>query len=315
MGKNLGVSVKNLGVPPIVLLYWSRCRDEIKWMNCAQEEADLPAEVKAAGPAPGAEAWQDSWRALEQLYTEGTVAAIGVSNFEIDEMRALLDISKVKPMVYQGNIWSVVMNKDLMGLLKDNHVHFQVYNVMGGVVHRFAYGRNARNAHRTLAEIGLHLGGTSAQVVLRWLIQQGISVIPRSWNSEHVFENAAVDILSDLDVDQMNRVEEAVKALMHSEPDQQELGKDNRIRATFYNKLDEDVEVFWVDDTRGEQKVADIPVTHQSELDTSEGHSFVARTASGFEQRCDIPSRSVGHDTYEALEKLFVLERKHAEEL
>merc|ERR1712216_810990 len=59
-----------------VLPHWPRCRKDISWMHCEQEERDLPERVKAAGPAPhlDAMAWQGSWRALEELYEEGVVS-------------------------------------------------------------------------------------------------------------------------------------------------------------------------------------------------------------------------------------------------
>ena len=102
-----------------MLLHWPRCNDEIEWMNCIQEEHELPQHVKDAGPPPHLkkDAWKDSWKALEDVYEEFAmarkidekevmrpiIASIGVSNFDFNDMRALKDIAKVQPHIYQGS--------------------------------------------------------------------------------------------------------------------------------------------------------------------------------------------------------------------
>jgi diketogulonate reductase-like aldo/keto reductase len=70
-------------------------------MHCAAEEAALPERVKLAGPAGD---WRDSWRALEAMYREGRIRALGVSNFGRDELRELLGMASVRPRVLQHNV-------------------------------------------------------------------------------------------------------------------------------------------------------------------------------------------------------------------
>ena len=73
-------SAANLGgkYPDIVILHWPRCNDAIEWMNCAGEEQALPEAVKKAGPPPSKDSWKESWRALEEMYTEGLVKVGGL---------------------------------------------------------------------------------------------------------------------------------------------------------------------------------------------------------------------------------------------
>jgi len=69
------------GPPPTVLLHWPRCRNDVPWMRCEEEESELPEEVKAVGPPPHlqpADAWEGSWAALEDAFLAGDVSNIGV---------------------------------------------------------------------------------------------------------------------------------------------------------------------------------------------------------------------------------------------
>lgn len=101
-----------------MLLHWPRCNDDIPWMHCEEEELGLPQSVKELGTAPHLDkenAWKDSWKALEDLYiehapkregkksvNEPVIASIGVSNFELEDMKALKDLARIPPHIYQG---------------------------------------------------------------------------------------------------------------------------------------------------------------------------------------------------------------------
>ena len=74
-------SLRNLGSGTRVamLLHWPRCRDDVEWMRCSEEEEDVELRYKRAGPAPHLDredAWVGSWRALEEFYKRGRLAAI-----------------------------------------------------------------------------------------------------------------------------------------------------------------------------------------------------------------------------------------------
>ena len=81
-----------------ILLHWSRCNDEISWMDCKGEEERLPQHVKDAGPPPHLDpenAWKGSWKALEELYADDElrqIESIGVSNFDHKDFKALIDV-------------------------------------------------------------------------------------------------------------------------------------------------------------------------------------------------------------------------------
>jgi hypothetical protein len=258
-------------------------------MKCEQEETDLHETVKAAGPAPGVGAWRDSWRALEQLYTEGAVAAIGVSNFNVDEMRELFEVAKVPPMILQGNLWSLFFDPHLMDLLKEHEVHFQVFNALNGILQNAYTGPKAIAAQKDMTLIGEHVGGTFPQVVLRWLIEQGISVIPRSSSSAHVQENAAIAEIGALNPAQIDRSRKAIEVLLR--PQWLGLSRSQRekawssIEATFFNHIAEDVKLYWVNGEEKEVEVGQISPQGEDKQNTHTGHRFVARTKSGIERR------------------------------
>merc|ERR1711879_59201 len=114
---------------------------------------------------------------------------------------------------------------------------------------------------KDLEMIGRDVGGTVAQVVLRWLVQQDISVIPRASSLMHVKENAAAGDVSNLDPAQTNRVLEAVKILLRSEAFAKEEKKpDTGVRQViFLNNLAEDVKMFWLNDANAEVAVGHAP--------------------------------------------------------
>ena len=108
-----------------MLIHWPRCRDDISWMHCEDEEANLPQRVKDAGPAPAEDAWKGSWTALEEFYADGKLKNIGVSNFELDDLNELLSSCKVVPQLYQGNAWQLWFRPEVLQRLSEKNVLYQ----------------------------------------------------------------------------------------------------------------------------------------------------------------------------------------------
>jgi len=207
-----------------ILLHWPRCNDEISWMDCQGEEERLPQHVKDAGPPPHLDpsAWKGSWKALEELYAGDDelrqIESIGVSNFGHEDFRMLIDEFEIAPHIIQGNVWALLYDPWLMNMVREKGVIFQAYNVMNGIVQR---GDAAPNAHRALERIGEDLGPrtTVAQVVLAWLVQQDVSVIPRASSLAHQDDNSPAS-LSKIPAmgDEVNQeIERAVRALLRGE--------------------------------------------------------------------------------------------------
>ncbi|PRW20855.1 glyoxal reductase [Chlorella sorokiniana] len=133
--------------------------------------------------------WQDSWFALEQLVREGKLRAAGVSNFNLDQMRELVQIAEVKPAVLQANSDLLTQNRELQAFCRRHGILLQAYSSMGGQYLMRSGKRNPVLAHPAVVSIAQRLGRTPGQVVLRWALQHGQAVIPRTSRMDRMKEN------------------------------------------------------------------------------------------------------------------------------
>ncbi|RAI85890.1 diketogulonate reductase-like aldo/keto reductase [Paenibacillus pabuli] len=123
-----------------------------------------------------------SWRAMEELYREGKVRAIGVSNFQMDRLIDLIIHNEVVPAVNQVETHPFNQQIESAAFMKENHVQIQSWAP-------FAEGRNDLFQNEVLVSIAKKVNKSVAQVVLRWLTQREIVVIPKSVRKERIVEN------------------------------------------------------------------------------------------------------------------------------
>jgi len=123
-----------------------------------------------------------SWKAMEELYKEGRIKAIGVSNFEPDQIVELMEYATVKPAVNQIETHVFFQQPNAHEFLKNNEIQMQGWSP-------FAAARNEIFENDVLATIGKKYDKSIAQVCLRWLYQRGIVSIPRSSQKVHMIEN------------------------------------------------------------------------------------------------------------------------------
>ncbi|WP_126664745.1 aldo/keto reductase [Haloterrigena salifodinae] len=123
-----------------------------------------------------------SWQAMEDLYEEGKVRAIGVSNFHPDRVMDLIVHNDVVPAVNQIETHPFYQRVDDAEFLDQYDVQHQSWGP-------FAEGKNDIFEHDVLTSIGDQYGKTATQVVLRWLIQRDIVAIPKSVHEERITEN------------------------------------------------------------------------------------------------------------------------------
>jgi 2,5-diketo-D-gluconate reductase A len=123
-----------------------------------------------------------SWRAMEDLYREGKVRAIGVSNFHPDRIMDLIIHNEVIPAVNQIETHPFCQQVETQRFLQENGVQIESWGP-------FAEGKNDLFSNELLAAIGSKYDKSVAQVVLRWLIQRGVVVIPKSVNKERIAQN------------------------------------------------------------------------------------------------------------------------------
>jgi len=126
--------------------------------------------------------WKGSWKAMEELYHQGKIKAIGMSNADFAQMDYLLANSQVKPAVHQIETHAFFQEGKAYDYLKQNGVQMEAWAP-------FAEGRHGLFTNDTLAAIARKHNKTVAQVCLRWHFQRGIVAIPRSSQKAHIAEN------------------------------------------------------------------------------------------------------------------------------
>ncbi|KAL3231914.1 hypothetical protein MRX96_023178 [Rhipicephalus microplus] len=130
---------------------------------------------------------KESWLDLENLYKEGKVGAIGVSNYTIRHLQELLTYCSVRPTVNQVEFHPHLVQSDLLRYCKDHQVVLQAYSSLGA-----AGGVAAVLQEPAIVEIAGKHKKQPAQVVLRWALQLGIAIIPKSSNAQRIEENAKI---------------------------------------------------------------------------------------------------------------------------
>lgn len=124
-----------------------------------------------------------AWQELEKLYQEGTIRAIGVSNFDPDRLIDLIEFNQVTPAVNQIETHLLCQRRTEHEWLEKYHVQHMAYAPLG-------QGRkNEMFEHPALVEIAKAHGKTAAQVALRFLMQSGVVVIPKSVHEGRIKEN------------------------------------------------------------------------------------------------------------------------------
>jgi diketogulonate reductase-like aldo/keto reductase len=245
-----------------ILLHWPKCYDNVEWMDCSNEEASLSDVVKNAGPDPTKDpdnAWKESWKYLEDLYLSDKypVESIGISNFHIHDMEVMENFARIRPHVLQVNLWSLLYDTSLVDYCHKHRIHVQVYNaIQGTIVQPERAPRAFHYIQKVANEITqeLELSVTPGQVILAWLIQHGVSVIPRTSRLNRLEENSAVSVstIPALTETQVESIAHAVEAYMSGS----DMEHDIHVSVTFH-AVNQDIMLYWVG-TDGEE----VRITH-----------------------------------------------------
>jgi len=123
-----------------------------------------------------------TWKAMEELYEEGKIKAIGVSNFSPEQLEELMGYAKIKPAINQIETHVFFQQGNSYEYHKKSGIQMEAWSP-------FAAGRNDVFNNQVLADIGKKYGKSNAQVSLRWHYQRGIVAIPRSRQKAHMIEN------------------------------------------------------------------------------------------------------------------------------
>ncbi|MFD0998093.1 aldo/keto reductase [Ohtaekwangia kribbensis] len=155
-----------------------------------------------------------AWRAMEELYREGRIRAIGVSNFHPDRVMDLISFNEIVPAVNQIETHPFHQQIEMQKFLKENGVQHESWAP-------FAEGKNDLFKSELLASIGEKYSKSIAQIVLRWLTQRGIIVIPKSVRKERMEENLDIFdfLLNSEDMQTIQTLDQNTSAFMdHRDP-------------------------------------------------------------------------------------------------
>lgn len=148
--------------------------------------------------------YKEAWRALEYLYKEGRVKAIGVSNFQVHHLQDLLMDAEIKPVINQVELHPYLSQEKVREFCKENDIQVEAWSpLMAG---------NGLLENDVLKEIAKKYNKTTAQVVLRWDLQSQVITIPKSTNEGRLIEN--IDIFDfNLSKDDMDKIDSLNKDL------------------------------------------------------------------------------------------------------
>jgi 2,5-diketo-D-gluconate reductase A len=155
-----------------------------------------------------------SWRAMEELYESGKIRAIGISNFQPDRVMDMIVFNKIVPAVNQIETHPFHQQIETQQFLEEHKIQQESWGP-------FAEGKNNLFTNELLAAIGKKYNKSIAQVVLRWMIQRDIVVIPKSVTKERIVQNFEVfDFeLSEIDMEQIKTLDEKQSAFFdHRDP-------------------------------------------------------------------------------------------------
>ncbi|MED4531124.1 aldo/keto reductase [Metabacillus fastidiosus] len=159
---------------------------------------------------PVKETYKETWKAMETLYKEGKVKAIGVSNFHVHHLEDLMEEAEIIPMVNQVEYHPRLTQKDLLSFCQNNNIQLEAWSPL-------ARGRFFDNP--ILVELSQKYEKTAAQIILRWDLQTGVVTIPKSVHEHRIIENANIfDFeLSDEDITKIDSLNQNER--VGSDPD------------------------------------------------------------------------------------------------
>ena len=134
----------------------------------------------------------EAYRALETLLADGKVRAIGVSNFMVEHLTGLLDRASVVPAVNQIEVHPYFQQREVQDFGAEHGILTQAWSPIGGITFYRDGQHSSTLQDPTIGEIAAAHGKTPAQVMLRWHLQQGRSVIPKSTKPARIAENIDV---------------------------------------------------------------------------------------------------------------------------
>ena len=201
----VGEAIRTAGVPRNELFITSKLRNGGHARDAALKSFD--GTMKALGieqldlflihwPVPSQGKYVEAWKTLVELQQQGRIRSIGVSNFNQDHLERIIKETGVTPVVNQVELHPAFQQRDKRDFHREHNIKIESYSPLGS-------GRSLDD--KTVAAIGEKHGKSIAQVILRWHLQEGLIVIPKSTHKERIVEN--FDVFGfELDADDLDKI-------------------------------------------------------------------------------------------------------------
>jgi len=187
---DVGVAVRESGVPRdevfLTTKLWNNDHGfdaALKAFEASRKRLGFPTVDLYLIHWPVPEERKETWRAMERILKEGSVRAIGVSNYTIPHLEELLASSGVVPAVNQVELSPFLAQKPLIEFCRRHGIAVEAYSPLT---------KGHRLGDKRLKAVAQKYGKSVPQVLIRWGLQQGIVEIPKSAKPDHIRENAAV---------------------------------------------------------------------------------------------------------------------------
>lgn len=139
---------------------------------------------------------KETWQAMEALVEKGLVRTIGVSNFSLRKLHAMKEYARIFPAVNQVEMHPLLRQDDLVAGCRDLGVHITAYSPLGspGSAEEQAFRHDGRAllGHPVVLQIAAETGKSAGQVLIRWALQRGTAVVPKTVTPSRLKENFAV---------------------------------------------------------------------------------------------------------------------------
>ena len=192
-GNEVGVgrALANSGIPRDELYITTKLWNSDQGTQSAFDAIDLSLEKLGLEqvnlylihwPRPDLDRYLESWLAMEQMRADGKTVSIGVSNFHEAHLQKIIDGSSTVPAVDQIELHPGLAQRELSAFARDRGIHIEAWGPLG-------QGKYDLFGMPAIAETAAAIGVTPAQVVIRWHLQSGIIVFPKSNSRERMAEN------------------------------------------------------------------------------------------------------------------------------
>jgi 2,5-diketo-D-gluconate reductase A len=218
--EGVGEAIKRSDVPRSELFITSKLRNGGHARDLALKSFD--ASMKALGleqidlflihwPVPSQDKYVEAWKTLVELKTQGRIRSIGVSNFNQDHLERIIGETGETPVVNQIELHPRFQQRDKRDFHREHKIFIESWSPLGS-------GQMLDDA--TIGEIAKKHGKSIAQVIIRWHLQEGLIVIPKSIRKERMAENFTVfDFELDAgDLDKIKGLDRAAKGRVGADP-------------------------------------------------------------------------------------------------